>query len=177
MEGTPLLPLPEGMRISQIQSTENGLVIAIDATHPTSCCPLCSETSSSIQSHYGRVLRDAPCAGRRVQLALCVRKFYCRNNRKKQVRISIRACFSLTVEEIAERISRTRKTVILSKRRLFHVGKNERCTSSISFLCLHFRVSSSYFVFFPSCPLKARPIPRGPRTYRSCSGWQSRSTP
>src|SRR5436305_7958163 len=79
MEGTPLLPLPEGMRISQIQTTENGLVIAIDATHPTSCCPLCAERSSSIHSHYRRVARDAPCAGRRVQLLLKVRKFYCRN--------------------------------------------------------------------------------------------------
>src|SRR5437763_8591036 len=79
MEGTPLLPLPDGMRISQIQTTENGLVIAIDATHPTSCCPLCAERSSSIHSHYRRVVRDAPGAGRRVQLVLTVRKFYCRN--------------------------------------------------------------------------------------------------
>jgi transposase len=79
MEGTPLLSLPEGMLVEQIQITENGLVIAVVATHPTSCCPLCSEMSSSIQSHYRRVLRDVPCAGRRVQLLLTVRKFYCRN--------------------------------------------------------------------------------------------------
>jgi transposase len=79
MEGTPLLSLPEGMLVEQIQITENGLVIAVVATHPTSCCPLCSEMSSSIQSHYRRVLRDVPCAGRRVQLLLIVRKFYCRN--------------------------------------------------------------------------------------------------
>jgi transposase len=79
MERTPLLPLPEGMLIDEIQMTENGLLIAVIATHPTSCCPLCSETSDSIQSHYRRVLRDAPCAGRQVQLALTVRKFYCRN--------------------------------------------------------------------------------------------------
>jgi transposase len=79
MEGTPVLSLPEGMLVEQIQITENGLVIAVVATHPTSCCPLCSEMSSSIQSHYRRVLRDVPCAGRRVQLLLTVRKFYCRN--------------------------------------------------------------------------------------------------
>ncbi len=79
MERTPLLPLPEGMLIDEIQITENGLVIAVVATHPTSCCPLCSDLSSSIQSHYRRVLRDVPCAGRRVQLFLTVRKFYCRN--------------------------------------------------------------------------------------------------
>jgi transposase len=79
MEGTSLLSLPEGMQISQIQATENGFVITIVTTHPTSCCPLCSERSSSIQGHYRRTLRDAPCAGRQVQLLLTVRKFYCRN--------------------------------------------------------------------------------------------------
>jgi transposase len=79
MERTPLLPLPEGMLIDEIQITENGLGIAVVATHPTSCCPLCSDLSSSIQSHYRRVLRDVPCAGRRVQLFLTVRKFSCRN--------------------------------------------------------------------------------------------------
>src|SRR5437660_5459906 len=79
MEGASLLALPEGMQIEQIQITENGLVIQIAATTPTSCCPLCSEPSSSIHCHYRRTLRDAPCAGRRVQLFLTVRKFSCCN--------------------------------------------------------------------------------------------------
>jgi transposase len=79
MEGTSLLALPEGMQIDQIQITENGLIIAVVATHPASCCPLCSELSFSIHSHYRRVLRDAPCSGRRVQLVLTMSKFYCRN--------------------------------------------------------------------------------------------------
>src|SRR5947209_8894250 len=79
MEGAVLLQLPEGMRLDQIQITENGLVIEVVATHPTSCCPLCSEPSSSIHCHYHRTLRDVPCAGRQVQLLLTVRKFTCRN--------------------------------------------------------------------------------------------------
>src|SRR5258707_14984308 len=79
MEGTSLLSLPEGMQIEQIQITENGLIIAVVATSPTSCCPCCSEPSSSVHCHYRRVLRDAPCAGRQVQLVLTVRKFSCRN--------------------------------------------------------------------------------------------------
>jgi transposase len=79
MEGTCLLSLPEGIQIEQIQIIENDLVIEVAATTPTSCCPLCSELSSSIHCHYRRVLRDAPCAGRRVQLLLTVRKFSCRN--------------------------------------------------------------------------------------------------
>src|SRR5215471_1136988 len=79
MEGVALLQLPDGMLIEQIQIAENGLVIQVVATTPTSRCPLCAETSSSIHCHYQRTLRDAPCAGRRVQLLLTVRKFTCRN--------------------------------------------------------------------------------------------------
>jgi transposase len=79
MERTPPLPLPEGMLIEQIQITEtNGLVVSVRATHPTSRCPLCSEASSSIKSHYRRSLRDVACRGRCVQLVLTVRKCYCR---------------------------------------------------------------------------------------------------
>jgi transposase len=79
MEGNPLLPLPEGMQIDQIQASQNEVSITVTATHPTSCCPLCHQPSSSIHSRYRRTVRDAPCSGRRVQLALCVRKFFCRN--------------------------------------------------------------------------------------------------
>jgi transposase len=79
MEEASLLSLPEGMRVEHIQITEHGLVIEVKAVHPTSCCPLCAQTSDSIKTHYRRVLRDAPCAGRQIQLLLMVRKFYCRN--------------------------------------------------------------------------------------------------
>jgi transposase len=68
------------MQVSQIQITENGIVVEVVATSPTSCCPLCSEPSESIHCHYRRTLRDVPCAGRRVQLFLSVRKFSCRNS-------------------------------------------------------------------------------------------------
>ena len=70
MEVTPFLPLPEGMLIDQVQITENGLLITVIATHPTSRCPLCSEFSSSIHSSYRRRLRDVSCGGRHVQLSL-----------------------------------------------------------------------------------------------------------
>jgi transposase len=79
MEGTSLFSLPEGVLVDQIQITDNSLVVEVVATSPTSCCPLCSEPSESIHCHYRRVLRDVPCAGRRVQLFLTVRKFSCRN--------------------------------------------------------------------------------------------------
>jgi transposase len=79
MERNPLLPLPDGMLIEQIQITEAGVLISVVATHPTSCCPLCSSLSSSIHSIYSRTLQDVPCAGRQIQLLLTVRKFFCHN--------------------------------------------------------------------------------------------------
>jgi transposase len=79
MEGTPFLPLPEGMLVDQVQLTENSLLVTVIATHPTSCCPLCAEASSSIHSSYRRQVRDVSCGGRHVQLALTMRKFFCRN--------------------------------------------------------------------------------------------------
>lgn len=80
MEEVALLQLPDGMHIEQIQITENGLVIEVVATPPTPCCPLCSEPSSSIHCQYRWTLRDASCAGRRVQLCLCVCTFSCCNS-------------------------------------------------------------------------------------------------
>ena len=79
MEGTLLLPLPEGMFIDQIEGGDTDLVVHVRSTRPTSCCPLCALSSSSIHSHYRRVLRDVPCGGSQIQLALTVRKFFCRN--------------------------------------------------------------------------------------------------
>jgi len=79
MEGTSLFDLPEGMQVSQIQITEQGLVVEVIATSPTSRCPACSALSDSIHCHYRRVLCDIPCVGRRVQLWMTVRKFTCRN--------------------------------------------------------------------------------------------------
>jgi len=77
MKTAALLGLPEGMEIDQIQITETGLVVSVVSTDPQSCCPLCSQPSSHVHSYYHRILKDAPCVGR--QLQLLVRKFYCRN--------------------------------------------------------------------------------------------------
>jgi transposase/DNA-binding CsgD family transcriptional regulator len=79
MERTPFLPLPEGMLIEQIETSQTDLVVCVISTHPTSCCPLCTEPSSSVHSSYQRSVRDLPCGGRNMRLLLTVRKFFCRN--------------------------------------------------------------------------------------------------
>ncbi|HEU5376074.1 MAG TPA: transposase family protein [Ktedonobacteraceae bacterium] len=50
------------------------------STNVESCCPLCSQASSSVHSHYQRTLSDVPCAGQQIQLCLMVQRFYCHNS-------------------------------------------------------------------------------------------------
>src|SRR5947208_16673664 len=78
MKEAARLALPERMEIDQIQITETGLEVSVISTHPQSCCPLCSQSSSYIHSHPHRTLKDAPCFGRQLQLSLTVRKSFCR---------------------------------------------------------------------------------------------------
>ena len=74
-----LLSLPEGLRVEQIELQGDILAMAVVSVRPSSCCPLCGETSSQVHSRYWRKLHDVPCAGREVVLHLSVRKFFCRN--------------------------------------------------------------------------------------------------
>ncbi len=79
MEGLPLLSLPEGLYIMQIQEEATAFTISVISTRPCSYCPLCAGASSSVHSHYSRTVRDVPCGGHNVRLHLAVRKFFCRN--------------------------------------------------------------------------------------------------
>jgi transposase len=74
------LPLPDGLVIASLRTTETQLTVHVACTSPTTCCPLCHVPSDRIHGHYGRMVADLPCAGRRVLLALTVRKFICRTS-------------------------------------------------------------------------------------------------
>lgn len=75
---SPFFPLPENLVLTSVSATETHLVVHVACTSPTACCPLCQQSSDRIHGHYGRKVADLPCAGRRVMLALRVRKFVCR---------------------------------------------------------------------------------------------------
>jgi transposase len=75
---SPFFPLPDGLVITSLSTTETQLVVHVASRSPTACCPFCQLPSDRIHGHYGRTVADLPCAGRRVILALSVRKFVCR---------------------------------------------------------------------------------------------------
>jgi transposase len=77
MEGSPFLPLPEGMLIDRIEQADSQLTVTVNSTRAQAPCPGCGCPSDHVHSQYQRTVTDVPCGGRRVVLRLCVRKFFC----------------------------------------------------------------------------------------------------
>ena len=74
---SPFLPLPDGIVISSVRTAPTELVVHIACRLPWATCPLCQQPSERVHGSYGRRVADLPCGGRRVILALTVRKFVC----------------------------------------------------------------------------------------------------
>ena len=77
MEVSALLALPEGLELAEITETADLLTVHVVAIAPTRTCPLCAEVATHVRSYYTRKVSELPCAARRVQLLLHVRKFRC----------------------------------------------------------------------------------------------------
>src|SRR3989440_9147338 len=72
-----LFSLPDGICVSSVRSTTTEVVLHIACRRSDAACPLCQQLSERVHGHDGRTVADLPCAGRRVILALTVRKFVC----------------------------------------------------------------------------------------------------
>src|SRR5437868_6259572 len=79
MEGSPFLPLCEGLHIERVTASAYELLVQISSSSPTACCPLCSVQASRVLSRYTRRVADLPCVGQQLTLLLTVRKFFCPN--------------------------------------------------------------------------------------------------
>ncbi|HEY6407073.1 MAG TPA: ISL3 family transposase, partial [Ktedonobacteraceae bacterium] len=77
MEGSPFLPLPEGMLIDRIEQSDSQLTVTVITTRAEAACPGCGCLSEHVQSQYQRTVHDVSCGGRHVVLQLRVRKFFC----------------------------------------------------------------------------------------------------
>jgi transposase len=79
MSASPLFPLPDGLEITSVSETAEGVLVHVTSHRSRSLCPQCSMSSSAIHSSYRRHPRDLPCVGRPIRLLFTVRKFFCRN--------------------------------------------------------------------------------------------------
>jgi transposase len=78
MPTTPLLPLPDGLEIIAVSTTEQDLQIRVISHRVSSICPRCSKPSQAIHSYYRRKPLELPCTGQTVRLELSVKKCFCR---------------------------------------------------------------------------------------------------
>jgi hypothetical protein len=72
-----LFSFPDDIIISLIRTTTTEVVLHIASQRPCATCPLCEQPSERVHGRYARTVADLPCSGRRVMLALNVRKFVC----------------------------------------------------------------------------------------------------
>src|SRR5436309_11252211 len=72
-----VLLLPADMVIEAVYPSKTLLTVQVVCRLQSAACPLCQHSSERIAGSYGRTVADVPCGGRRVTLALMVRKFVC----------------------------------------------------------------------------------------------------
>ena len=72
-----LFLLPDDIAIEAVYPTKTHLTVQVACRLQSAVCPLCQHSSERIHGSYGRRVADVPCGGRRVTLALTVRKFVC----------------------------------------------------------------------------------------------------
>ena len=54
MEGSPFLPLSDGLHIEQVTPSTHELLVHVLSSSPTACCPLCGVQAWRIHSRYTR---------------------------------------------------------------------------------------------------------------------------
>jgi len=77
-----------GKRITHFDTTDGGLAVDVASTVRSAQCPKCSHRSSRRHGQYWRRLSAEPSMGRRVSLAVEVRRFKCVNRRCSKVTFS-----------------------------------------------------------------------------------------
>lgn len=81
MASVLLLPDPALFALVHLEEDKclKTLIATATTTVKASCCPLCHQPSSRVQSRYVRTLADLPCSGQRVLWRVQVRRFWCQN--------------------------------------------------------------------------------------------------
>lgn len=69
--------IPAGLIVESIVEREGSIAVTARAGTQARECPLCGRASSRVHSRYVRTVSDLPCAGRKVELCLVVRRFVC----------------------------------------------------------------------------------------------------
>ncbi len=73
-----LLPAA-GLELDALHADSTAIILTLHPTQRAAPCPLCTQASVRVHSHYARTVVDRPWAGIPVRLRLHLRKFVCPN--------------------------------------------------------------------------------------------------
>jgi transposase len=79
MDITTLIVDPAAINIRHFISNPHSITVVAQAVHSQAHCPKCRHPSTSLHSHYQRIIADLPWHGVSVRRQLQTRKFRCRN--------------------------------------------------------------------------------------------------
>jgi transposase len=80
VEATEVLPYLSGLRLDDVISGAQHLVVRAAVDTAQVCCPTCSTPTRRVHSTYERRLLDPAIAGRQATIELRVRRFFCDND-------------------------------------------------------------------------------------------------
>ena len=69
--------IPSDLAAETIVEQADTIIVTARAVSPSRLCPRCGMASARIHSRYIRTACDLPCCGRRVELRVCARRFFC----------------------------------------------------------------------------------------------------
>ena len=68
---------PDGFLVDSVQFADESVQILLRSRSPSGLCPSCGRSSRRVQSRYLRRPADLPLCGRRVELTIVARRFWC----------------------------------------------------------------------------------------------------
>ena len=74
-----ILPWLSSFQLNGLCTGNDWIMFVLQPTLNETPCPVCSQLSTAVHSHYERTIADLPCAGIAMRLQIQVRKFFCRN--------------------------------------------------------------------------------------------------
>ena len=69
--------IPSELNVDEVRDIGDAIIVAAYGRSQDCICPHCGTTSRRVHSRYPRMIADLPCAGRRIELHLTVRRFVC----------------------------------------------------------------------------------------------------
>ncbi len=69
--------VPSGFVVERLEIDADRVVVSVRAIASAGVCPSCGACSQRVQSRYWRRAADLPIAGRRADLKVIVRRFWC----------------------------------------------------------------------------------------------------